>query len=273
MTRKEKLLLHVSQGGRGVEIGPSYNPLAPKREGYRVTTLDTLDREGLRAKYAAHQVDIDRIEEVDCVWKGERYADLIPRPHDFDWILASHVIEHTPDLIGFLEDCSAILGPGGVLSLAIPDKRRCFDRYRPISGLGQVIDRHVTRAKSHTVGSIVEFMLNAVARNGQITWDATTRGTDTFLCGLEQVQAHLREGRQRPLETDVHAWCFTPSSFRLLLADLHLLGLTTFRERDFHPTEGSEFFVTLANGGDLAPTDRLQLLHQVEAELADSVPR
>ena len=31
-----------------------------------------------------------------------------------------HVIEHMPDLFGFMRDCEALLKPNGVLTLAIP---------------------------------------------------------------------------------------------------------------------------------------------------------
>lgn len=267
MTRTERLLQHVNRQGRGIEIGPSHSPVAPKRDGFDVRIIDTLDQAGLRAKYATHAVDRDRIEAVDYVWTGQRYADLVPPPHAFDWIIASHVIEHTPDLIAFLNDCAALLAPEGVLSLAIPDKRYCFDRFRPTSALAHVLDAHLRGATHHSPGSIAEFMLNAVSRGGSIAWSPEAAGEFKALCSLEEVAAHFREARTAPSGLDVHAWCFTPASFRLLVRDLNALGLIALREVASHPTDASEFYVTLGKHGALPAEDRLELAERARAEM------
>ena len=79
-------------------------------------------------------------EEVDFLWDGRPYVELIGRRHAYDWIIGSHVLEHTTDLLGFLNDCDSLLKKGGVLSLVVPDKRYCFDRFRPLTDVGRVID-------------------------------------------------------------------------------------------------------------------------------------
>src|SRR3954454_16003748 len=59
--------------GVGLEIGPGYNPLLPKAEGFAVETADYTDADHLRQKYSsAPGVDIDRIETVDHVLDGSR---------------------------------------------------------------------------------------------------------------------------------------------------------------------------------------------------------
>ena len=104
--------------------------------------IDHASREELLSKYERHEVAHDQIEEVDFVWRGESYVELTGRPGQYDWMIGSHLVEHMPDLIGFLADCDALLDDGGVLSLVIPDKRYIFDRFRPITGLARVIDAH-----------------------------------------------------------------------------------------------------------------------------------
>lgn len=67
-TRSETLLGPVPRGGRIIEIGPSFSPIAPKAAGWDAFTLDHLTREGLVAKYTGHNgVDVGRIEKVDYV--------------------------------------------------------------------------------------------------------------------------------------------------------------------------------------------------------------
>jgi hypothetical protein len=75
MDRRECLLGGLSKTDRLVEIGPSYNPLASKAEGWSVFTIDHDDRRGLVEKYASDpSVVTSRIEEVDFVWRGGRRA-------------------------------------------------------------------------------------------------------------------------------------------------------------------------------------------------------
>jgi hypothetical protein len=260
VTREEKLLKLVDRSARGIEIGPSHSPIAPKSRGFRVTTVDTLSKDGLLEKYRDHGVKLENIEDVDFIWRGERYPALIGERKAFGWILASHVIEHTPDVISFLRDCEELLSEDGVLSLAVPDKRYCFDHFRPASGLARVLDCHYSRATVHTPGSIVEFMLNAVSKGGQIAWSAAQAGDFKFLCDLPSVRAHLEQSLNAPVNLDVHAWCFTPASFQLLIHDLNLLGLITLQPVQYFPTEGHEFFIALRKVTNAPQANRLALL-------------
>jgi 2-polyprenyl-3-methyl-5-hydroxy-6-metoxy-1,4-benzoquinol methylase len=154
MDREAIILRHVDKTGRGIEIGPSHSPVAPKSEGYRVDIIDHMDRDGLIAKYREHNLRLENIEEVDFVWRGESYADLTGKTGHYDWIIASHLIEHTTDLIGFLNHCDEVLRDDGVISLAVPDKRYCFDRFRPITGLARLIDGHQNPGARHSPGTI-----------------------------------------------------------------------------------------------------------------------
>jgi len=143
-SREDILLCGIDPQALGLEIGPSHRPIAPKRSGFNVRILDHLDASGLRAKYADHGVDTSAIEEVDYIWRGEPLEQLVGGVR-FQWIVASHVIEHVPDLIGFLNSCERILAHGGLLSLAVPDKRYCFDCQRENSSLARVIDAGLMR--------------------------------------------------------------------------------------------------------------------------------
>ena len=193
MQRSEKVLHRIDSRGRGLEIGPSYGPIAPKRSGFHVDILDHLDRDALMRKYQnAPWVDVDQIEPVDYIWNGEPYAELIGKTKCYDWIIASHLIEHTPDLIGFLNDCDSVLKDTGVLSLVIPDARYCFDHFRPLTGLSKIIDAHLNRQRIHTAGTFAENFLNIVTRGGQIAWDAKTSGPFAFFHSPDQARARLR---------------------------------------------------------------------------------
>lgn len=266
--RKSRVLAGIDREGFGLEIGPSLDPLAPKREGFKVHVIDHASREELIAKYAPHNVPLDRIEEVDFVWRGQTYLELTGRPKFYDWIIASHLIEHTPDLIAFLADCDSILKDTGVLSLVIPDKRYEFDRFRPITGLARIIDAHVAGHRIHTAGTVAEYMMNVVTKASLHSWDAVTPGEYEFLHSAQLARDMIREVSEKGTYLDVHNWCFVPHSFRLLMADLHTLGYVKLREIDFHPVEGHEFYVTLGRHGAGPPLSRLEILKAIDAELA-----
>lgn len=267
MSRNNFLLRSVNKEGTGLEIGPSHRPAAPKRDGYRVEIIDHLDREGLLAKYRDHNLNLDAIEEVDYIWSGQTYAELTGKNKHYDWIIASHVIEHTPDLVGFLNQCDSVLKDDGVLSLAIPDKRYCFDYHRPLTGLAKVVDHHVNGVTVNTPGTVAEYYLNVVKKEDHGAWNETLVGDCNYIHTLN----HAKDGMNRVIERntyiDCHVWCFVPHSFRLLIHDLHSLGLISFRELSFTRTHGSEFFVTLSKKGSGLESSRIDVAKEIEREL------
>lgn len=270
MTREEKILKHIDKNGSGVEIGPSHNPIAPKNEGYRVDVIDCVDREQLIGKFKVHDVNLDKIEEVDFVWQGESYSELTGKTKHYDWIIASHVIEHTPDLIGFLNNCDAILKEDGVISLVVPDKRYCFDHYRPITGISKIIDSHFLKSTNHTPGAVAEFSLNFVSQSGKVGWGPGITGEYSFSNSIENAIQAMNSVVNDDAYVDVHAWCFVPHSFRLIIHDLFCFGFIPFKEVDFHQSAGCEFFITLGRKGKGVNKSRMEMLESIESELKDS---
>jgi SAM-dependent methyltransferase len=276
MDRKQRILRDIDPDGLGLEIGPSHNPVAPKREGYRVQIVDHLSREQLKEKYRGHNVDLENIEEVDFVSKGDDLSRLVGSRKHYDWIIACHVVEHMPDLVGFLNECDELLKDGGALSLAVPDKRYCFDRFRPITGISRIIDSHLSKPKIHSAGSVAEYFLNVVSRAGSIAWTATARGPYDFVHTLQDAESGMRAVLNNEY-LDVHAWCFVPHSFRLIVHDLNSLGLIQLKEVSFLPTDGGEFYMTLGRHGTGPEQSRLELLQAIDLELVagcsdESVP-
>ena len=273
-TRREKILHHIDKNGLGIEIGPSYNPVAPKSDGFQVQIIDLANKQILVQKYKDEGVNLDNIEEVDFVWNGESYSELTGKTKFYNWIIASHVIEHTPDLIHFLNECDSILKDDGVLSLAVPDKRLCFDHFRPLTGIARIIDNHLQKRTIHSLGTIAEQWLNSVTCGGAGAWSRgrSHRGEYRFAKTLEVVLRAVEDVKQGAV-VDAHAWCFTPSSFRLLIHDLNSLGFVSLQELSFFPTEGCEFFITLGHKGETIEFDRLAMLKMVESELSEDLTR
>ena len=262
----------------GLEIGPSYNPIAPKSGGYNVRSLDHATRGELIEKYRHHSIGEDnlaRIEEVDYVWRGEKLAELVGEQTKFSWIIAAHVIEHTPDLVGFLKSLSKLMEKEGVLCLAVPDKRYCFDRMRPVSTAGMVVEAHLRGDRRHGVASFVDTHLYTLRRHGVAdTWD--DRSTDDLRipsCRWFTVHKTVAAVRESPNYVDIHRWVFTPASFELLIHDLRHLGFIDLAISNLVQSGEFEFFAALKHqkqapdaSGDLASAERQELLQRIRQE-------
>ena len=270
--RKKWVLAAIDRNGVGIEIGPSHDPIAPKRDGFKVHVIDHASRAELMGKYKEHPISLDLIEEVDFIWRGQSYADLTGNPKHYDWIIASHLIEHTPDLIAFLASCESVLKDTGVLCLVIPDKRFCFDRFRPITGLARILDAHFSGSRIHSAGAAVEYFMNVAGKDHQLAWDKDSTGDYVFLHSAQYARSMISEVQEKGSYLDIHNWCFVPHSFRLLINDLYALGYTRLREVGFHTTQGNEFYVTLGMHGAGPDKSRLEILRSIDAELAASDP-
>ncbi|MGZ5403687.1 MAG: methyltransferase domain-containing protein [Nocardioides sp.] len=249
-----------------LEIGPAHNAIFAKRDGFDTRTVDYLDREGLIDRYASFdQYSPDDIEDVDYVLPpGAAMSDIIP--DRFDLVMASHVIEHTTSMIDFLTECSRLLAPGGVLALVVPDHRYCFDRFRERASIARVIEASLAPPPVHTVGAVVEEKLNATRHRGMTAWKPGHRGAYELIFDASDASAEGEEARRAERYIDTHNWVCTPHHLRLLLQDLHDLGLTQLREVSFHDTVRHEFFLNLSHEGPGTGLTREELLVLSENE-------
>jgi hypothetical protein len=246
LSRIDKALYMIDRKGFGLEIGPSLNPILPKKAGFDVETLDHATAEELRTKYQYDPARIDNIEAVDYVWHGEPLDELIGAESKYDFIIASHVIEHVPDLVSFLSQCAVLLKPDGVLSLIIPDKRYCFDYLRWPSSTGDVLQAFTEKRTRHKPGTVFDHFANAVTMSSCPTWGPGKAVEElNYVRGLEQAKQLWQQALTTDDYVDMHGWRFTPSSFKLILDDLYALGLTDMVETCFFETTGCEFYVSL----------------------------
>src|SRR5271156_5510936 len=116
MDRREQILKHVTKDKKGIEIGPWFRPLAPKREGYNSLSFDVFDMEALRKKAeqdpATPNGSVSLIEEVDILGSATDLEDAVAARGTlgtFDYIISSHNFEHLSNPIKFLMGCQKAL--------------------------------------------------------------------------------------------------------------------------------------------------------------------
>jgi hypothetical protein len=258
-TRTEILLGPMSRTAFIVEVGASFNPIAPKHEGWNTKTIDAATRSELIDKYRGHPgVDVDRIEEADFVWRDGPLSSAVPSElhGTFDAFIASHVIEHSPDLLTFLDSAATLLSAAGIVILAIPDKRFCFDDFRPLGMTGDVLASHRSNRSRHTKQTTFNHFAYVVSANGVGAWGQHSVQNLAFFHSLEAAYSasFLTSGEDdaSPYGLDVHAWQFTPASFELLLLELARLAATDWRVDRIRTASGCEFHAWLRRGGEEA---------------------
>jgi len=271
MNRIEKAIKYINIDGVGLELGPSYNPILKKSSGVNIKTVDHTTKEELIKKYSCMPKEkIDSIEDVDYIWTGGTLTELIGKENYFDYIIASHFIEHSPDMISFLQDCEKLLKPGGVLSLVVPDKRYCFDRFKPLSSIGAVVDAHLDPLKFHSPGSVLDHLCCSVFMEGDVLlWnDFIMDKAIIKYQDLSELKLMVELANKQTGYIDVHHWIFTPSSFSLIIQDLADLGFHSLTEVGSFYTEECEFFISLCKSDKhVSRKDRLEILKRIEAEL------
>jgi glycosyltransferase involved in cell wall biosynthesis/SAM-dependent methyltransferase len=254
-SRSEILLGPIPKDAKILEVGPGFGPVAPKSAGWKTKTLDHTTREGLVAKYLGQPgVAVDRIEEVDFVWSGGKLSDAVPADEQgtFDAVIASHVIEHMPDFISFLNSIEVFLKENGVVALAIPDKRYCFDYFRPLATTGQILACHRKTRSRHVSQLAFDYAAYSAQNGGSIAWGQHPVQELCLVNSLEAAQRFTQTVADSEEYVDMHAWCFVPASFELILFELAILHETDLRVEEITATDGCEFLCWLRHGGKAA---------------------
>ena len=109
VSRVEQVFQHINQFTQtGLEIGALDNPIARKEVG-TVYYADYCSTDQLKENHRnTPTVNIDNIVQVDFVTNGGAISDVVPTDIRFDYVLASHVIEHVPDIISWLQDVGKV---------------------------------------------------------------------------------------------------------------------------------------------------------------------
>jgi hypothetical protein len=242
-------------GRRGLEIGALSRPFLKGVAGVTVFNLDHLPTAALKAKYAGNpRIRQQDIVPVDFVLDGTRpIHEVVAAAAPFDFAVGIHVAEHVPDLLGWLDDLAAALTPDGVIALALPDKRRCFDLARPLSTVEALVGAQLEERRRPPPAVVFEAYANTYMHKASPVWVPVLKPSELRRAGsLESGLAQARLARETYV--DAHCWVFTARAFVRILAALHRLDLLRFRVRHFEvpPPEFAEFHVLLEKCADQA---------------------
>ncbi len=250
--------LHDFSIGRGLEIGPLHNT-SVRREHADVKYLDVFDREMLLKNYESHpQVLPEKIPEIDfALFDGERVRSIPETIGDepaFDWVMASHVLEHVPDVIGWLKDIAEVTVDGGHLVLVVPDRRYCFDVHRPGTTVGQMLQAHELGETVPSVRAVYDYKRGHAYTKAPDVWRGQPPGYDKRIYDLPVVLAEVEKARAGEY-IDAHVWPLTPGALLEQLIELRDIGMSEWMVQACTVTrrDENEFFMVLRRlprGGD-----------------------
>jgi hypothetical protein len=291
LNRQAALLENIHKGNSvGVEVGPLHNPLAPKKDGWKTTVVDWADRDELVKYYKQNNPPenhrlIESIEDVDIVWKSGSLGELLcaHRIEEQDYFVSSHNIEHTRDIIDYLRSASSVLKLEGIVAMAIPDLRFCFDYFRCPSSISDALRVFRTPGDKHEPTAVLDARLNACVDSGAGAWITTSQvkrlefSRDPIKIWDQYSQSLIEPDG---CYVDCHRWCFTPASFELLIFDMNWTGMCDLQLSKIQTAEtgvlGSEFFVQLtknriatAKSSDEIKAQRLKLQLEIIKQLAE----
>ena len=274
--RRNQLLKGIPRTARIVEVGASFRPLAPKREGWNTCVVDHDTREGLLTKYEQANIQADAIEDVDVLWRGGLLHEAFHPDQlgTFDALIASHVLEHMPDLVAFLDSARRLVRDDGCLVFALPDKRWSFDFFRPPTLAGRVLLAHHDRRERHCPATLFDEIAYSVTLRGQPGWVAGESADELAFAHPPKRAKAMFDAACRPDDPyrDAHAWPVTPASFELLILDLAQAGACDWHVAWLHPEPAVEFLGRLepgkarfANDAELQ-VERMRLLREMARE-------
>jgi SAM-dependent methyltransferase len=234
---RRKTIARVFLRGDGIEIGAMHNPLKVPPAA-RVKYVDRVDQVALARD---HPELGSKLVKVDIVDDGERLGTVSDSSQDF--VIANHFVEHCQNPIQALCSMLRVLRSGGILYLAIPDKRYTFDKDRPVTPI-----EHLKR----------DFQ-EGPAWSRRQHYEEWTALVDRVR-GEAEVEGRIRELMDREAPIHYHVW----TQVELLELILAVRRMRSFEIELIFKRDNEVIFILRKNGDEPAagvPINRLATGH------------
>jgi SAM-dependent methyltransferase len=172
--------------GSGIEIGGLNYPLVVK-PGVLVKYVDRVSAESHLS--ILNEFKKEEIVKVDIIDDGEILSTIADNSQDF--VIGNHFIEHTRNPILAIKNALRVLKPGGVVFMAIPDKRYTFDINRQNTSLDHLLKDYVEGPDWSEEDHYFDFVKNTEHGEGKT---------------LEEMKIVINELKNRNFSIHYHVW-------------------------------------------------------------------
>ncbi|MEM6586878.1 MAG: methyltransferase domain-containing protein [Pseudomonadota bacterium] len=270
--RRQRVLADLDLTKPSVEFGALTNPLLPRGHP-NAKFADHASTSEIAEKYRHDaNVNVADIVDVDFVIDDTDMSKIFGAETKFSLVVASHVIEHVPDLVGGLNALAEILAQDGQIRLVVPDKRFTFDLLRDCSEFDDVVGPYFSKPSRPEPAQLFDNFLYYTPVDAKEAWLGTyLSAPPEHLRTARDALKLVRKNAASTAYADAHCWVFTPLSFVDLFLDLVKLDLCQFKCAHFAVTTAgaNEFIVGLEPCKDTAAAVQSWQIARATALLED----
>ncbi len=188
---RELLARHLV--GSGIEVGPGQHPFGIPLPGVDVQYLDRWSAQESAELFPQLAAQGPFVEpDVVADFNTDRLASIPDASQDF--VIASHILEHLAEPIGFLSEIHRVLKHGGVVLILLPDRHHTRDRDRTPTPLSHLVDEFESHTEEVSESHLVEWLQH--------------RGKPIGTSREEQLETFERYRRR-----SIHVHCWDASEF------------------------------------------------------------
>lgn len=252
--KKAKRRQHIGQAidihqAEILEIGAFDHPTFTKGES-NVYYCDYFSRSELKANYGKSRPRrVENAVDVDYVVKNIDFARSIDRK--FDLIIANHVIEHIPNMIGWLQNLSLVLKQNGLLFLTIPHKDYTFDKLRSPTSIWELIRNFDQNLQAPSLYQVADQLYYHRPIKAHDIWQQKHQKllNQRRFKNIKQAVKAAKDKIAQNGYVDTHCNVFTYKTFLRILEELNqgaYISLSVLSSSNVEQPD-NEFYVLLAN--------------------------
>ncbi len=153
-SRKEIGLKYIR--GAGLELGALHNPVQVDPRKAKVTFVDKYDMQKLQDLYP--EIPQETLVANFLVGDGQTLQGFADNGQDF--IIANHVIEHFDNPLLALKNIFRVVKPGGIVYLAVPDKRHTPDITRELTSFEHLHKEYLAGSETNRATHFEEWAMS-----------------------------------------------------------------------------------------------------------------
>lgn len=224
---QEFVLSRLDTSSRGIEIAPYFNPLVSK-DHFDVWYVDCIDNDQIQQKAKENPGAAGReVPKIDSVWHPGKPLSECVEQQTFQFAVASHVFEHVPNPLGWLQQIIDCLNVGASLALLVPHKLYSMDYYRRETTFSDVLGWYVDKPSIPTPGQVVDFLSQSFYDLGEVDFTSKMLPFEKAkrLYSDQDALSFAQMTKERNYYLDVHCTVWTPDSFMSVFDRISKVGL------------------------------------------------